>query len=210
MNYIENIYICLAAPLLIAILCMRGNRRRAVVFLLAGMSACLLSSYVSTFLSALLGAATSIASVEISPMVEECIKLVPVLFYLLVFEPKRRNVSEAVLMVAIGFATFENVCYLLTNEIDNILYLLIRGFGTGAAHVICGVIIAIGLLYIWDRAWLRAAGTFGLLCVAMNYHAIYNLLVSQSGVAAIIGYLIPIITTLIWVIFGKRQVRDNT
>ena len=44
MNYIENTYICLAAPLLLAILCLSGNARRALIFLLSGMSACLFSA----------------------------------------------------------------------------------------------------------------------------------------------------------------------
>ena len=47
MNYIENIYICLAAPLLIVVLCLRGQGKRSILFVLGGMTACLLSS--STF-----------------------------------------------------------------------------------------------------------------------------------------------------------------
>ena len=49
MNYIENVYICLIAPLLIAILCFGGRERRNLLFLLGGMTVCLLSSYISTF-----------------------------------------------------------------------------------------------------------------------------------------------------------------
>ncbi len=46
----------------------------------------------------------------------------------------------APLLVAIGFATFENACYLTQNGSANLWLLLIRGFGTGAMHVLCGVI----------------------------------------------------------------------
>ena len=55
MNSIENTYICLAAPLLLAILCLRGHWRRALSFLLAGMTSCLLSAYVSSFAASDLG-----------------------------------------------------------------------------------------------------------------------------------------------------------
>jgi hypothetical protein len=49
------------------------------------------------------------------------------------------------------------------------------------------MIVAFGLLYLWDRIWLRIAGTVGLLAVAITYHGIYNILVSQPGAAALIG-----------------------
>ena len=52
--YIENIYICLAAPLLVSILYMRGRKRAPMLFLLIGMTVCLLSSYISTFAAAVL------------------------------------------------------------------------------------------------------------------------------------------------------------
>ena len=190
MNYIENIFICLAAPLLIAVLCLDGVRRRLVISLLAGMTACLLSSYISTFIAVVLQADRLAASLEIAPMVEEVMKLFPLLFYLLVFEPRIEDASGSMMMIAVGFATFENVCYLTTNGAAQAFHLLIRGFGTGAMHVVCGALVSLGLFYLWDLAWLRAAGTVGLLGLAITYHGVYNILVSQTGIAAGIGYLI--------------------
>jgi RsiW-degrading membrane proteinase PrsW (M82 family) len=133
-------------------------------------------------------------------------KFLPLLFYLLVYEPKKRLLSDAALFVAIGFATFENVCYLTQNGAAKILQLLIRGFGTGAMHVVCGVIVAFGLVYLWDRIWIRIAGTIGLLAVAMTYHGIYNILVSQSGAPALIGYLIPMLTIILFLVLRKEPV----
>ena len=194
MNYIENIFICLAAPLLIAVLCLNGSRRKMVLFLLTGMTSCLLSSYISTFIAMALAADQLSASLEIAPMVEEIMKLFPLLFYLMVFEPRIEEASGSMLMIAVGFATFENVCYLTTNGAANVLHLLIRGFGTGAMHVVCGALVSFGLFYLWDRLWLRAAGTIGLLSLAITFHGVYNILVSQSDPAAWIGYLIPLLT----------------
>ena len=203
MNYIENIFVCLAAPLLIALICTQGKGKRMMFFLLSGMAACLLSSYISTFIAAAQGVELLTASLEISPLVEETMKLFPILFYLLIFEPHKRDIADSCLMTAIGFATFENVCYLLQNGADRILYLLIRGFGTGAMHVVCAFIMAAGILRLWDRVWLRAAGTLALLAVAITYHGVYNILVSQTGTLALIGYLIPLFTTVITLIFRK-------
>ncbi|MBQ6508978.1 MAG: PrsW family intramembrane metalloprotease [Flexilinea sp.] len=194
MNYIENIFICLTAPLLIAVLCLKGGRRRMIISLLAGMTACLLSSYISTFIAVVMKADRLSASLEIAPMVEEIMKLFPLLFYLLVFEPRIEDASGSLLMISVGFATFENVCYLTTNGAAQVFHLLIRGFGTGAMHVVCGALVSLGLFYLWDQLWLRTAGTIGLLGLAITYHGIYNILVSQTGIAAWIGYLIPLLT----------------
>ena len=208
MNYIENVFVCLAAPLPVAVLCMRGRGRRMVLFLLGGMTVCLLSSYISTFLAAVQGADLTSASLEIAPLVEELMKLIPVLFYIVVFEAGREEAFDSILMTAIGFATFENACYLTQNGAERLSHLLIRGFGTGAMHVVCGGIIAIGLFRIWNRAWLRAVGTVALAALAISYHGIYNILVFQSGAVAVTGCLIPLFTALLGLIFSKKLYPD--
>jgi RsiW-degrading membrane proteinase PrsW (M82 family) len=209
MNYIENVYICLSAPLLIAVLCFGGRERRNLLFLLAGMTACLLSSYISTFLAVVQGANLQTAAMEIAPLVEECMKLFPILLWLLIFEPEKKSVPGCVLMLALGFATFENVCFLTQNGAASFLHLLIRGFGTGAMHVVCGFLIAVGFLYLWDRTWLRLAGTVGLIAIAITYHGIYNILVSQTGTAAMIGYLIPLLTVVVVLLLRGKPRRTD-
>ena len=210
MTYIENIYVCLAAPLLVAALCLRSRRRTSLLFLLAGMTACLLSSYISTFLAAAHGVDALVASLEIAPAVEEGMKLLPTLFYLLVFEPDRKDASNEALMTAVGFATLENVCYLTGSGAARTLYLLVRGFGTGAMHVVCAAMVAAGLKYFWDRLSLRLAGTLGLLGLAVTYHAIYNLLVSQTGAAMLLGCLLPVLTAaLAAALGGVRHFRNE-
>ena len=206
MNYIENIYVCLAAPLLIAALCVRGNGRKMMLFLLGGMTVCLLASYINTFFAALVGIDAFTASVEIAPMTEEIMKFLPILFYLLVFEPEKRELPSGILMTAVGFATFENACYLTGNGAADVIHLLIRGFGTGSMHVVCGFLVAIGIIYLWDRAWLQLAGTAGLLSVAITFHGIYNILVSQTGTAAMVGYLIPLITIIMTLVFRHKWI----
>lgn len=71
-----------------------------------------------------------------------------------------------------SFATFENVCYLTQNGAGQFVYLLIRGFGTGAMHIVCGSVYGRVLRPVWGSRPLRAACLFGLLCVAIIYHAI--------------------------------------
>ena len=196
MIYIENVFICIAAPLLVAMLCTEKRSRPVFVFMLVGMSMCLLSAYINTFIARLYGAGIVDAAVELAPVIEETMKLLPPLFFLLVFEPKRREAQSAIIFVAAGFATFENACYLIEHGASQLWFLLMRGFGTGAMHIVCGAIVGYGLLYVWKRPWLKAAGTFGLLCVAITYHAIFNLLLSVGVFAQTVGLLIPVLTVL--------------
>ena len=205
MNYIENIFICLAAPLLLAIPCLRREGRGSLIFVVTGMTSCLFSAYVSTFLAGVMGADLVTASNEISPAVEEIMKLLPILFLLLVFEPERKIVINGALMVAVGFATFENVCFLTSYGTSDLLHILIRGFGTGAMHVVCGMVIAVSLFHLWDKEWLRIMGGFALLCFVITFHALFNILVNQTGIVFWIGSLIPLTVMLLyWFILRKK------
>lgn len=51
MTYIENIFLCMVSPLLVAALCMGRRQLRFFLFCIAGMGVCLLSAYINTFLA---------------------------------------------------------------------------------------------------------------------------------------------------------------
>lgn len=191
MTYIENIFVCIAAPLLVAALCMGKKYLRFFLFAFGGMGVCLLSAYINTFFVVVCDATALQATAEIAPVVEEVMKLLPLLFYLLVFEPEPENIRPAILILVTGFATFENICYLVQNGAENLGFLLIRGFGTGAMHILCGAIIGYGLVYVWKRAWLKLAGTLGLLGVAVGLHGIYNLLIAYGSWVQYVAFLLP-------------------
>ncbi len=197
MTYIENIFLCITAPLLLATLCMGKQYYRVFFFCIAGMGACLLSAYINTFFAKLYHADFINATTQIAPVVEEIMKLLPLLFYLLIFEPKAKKIAMAVLIVATAFATFENICYLIENGAAQLSFILIRGFGTGAMHIVCGAIASYGLVFVWQHGWLRVAGTFGLLGAAIVFHAIYNLLIAHGGITQYIAYSLPVLTMII-------------
>lgn len=194
MTYIENVLICIAAPLFITMLCVGRKYRASFVFCFAGMLVCLLSAYLNTFFTIIYQAETMNAATQIAPVVEEIMKLLPLLFFLIVFEPDLQRFRLAAMLVAASFATFENICYLAENGAGQMLFLLIRGFGTGAMHVVCGSAYSEGLRFVWHDRLLRSVCIPGLLCVTIIYHAIYNLLVSVGGSVQVIGYCVPLFT----------------
>ena len=206
---IENVYICLAAPLFLAVLCLRGAGRRGLVFLISGMTACLLSAYISAYAAAALGADLLTASHEIAPAVEEIMKSLPMLFYLLVFEPNKKGALNGALFVAVGFATFENVCFLTNYGASELLRLVIRGFGTGAMHVVCGMAVSAGMFFLWDQPWLRTVGAFALLCFVITFHAVFNVFVNQTGAVFWIGSAIPLAAVFVSLLFFRGKIDLN-
>ena len=185
----------MVSPLLIAALCMGKKQLRFFLFCIAGMGVCLFSAYINTFFAAIYQSDELAAAVEIAPVTEEVMKLLPLLFYLLVFEPEPVRIKNAAITIAVSFATFENICYLT------------RGFGTGAMHVVCGVIVGAGLAYAWQRTWLKVAGTCGLLGVAITFHAIYNLLIAYGSTAQYIAYILPVLLMAVGkAVFGTKRV----
>ena len=115
MTYIENVFICISVPLLLSLLFVKGTQRRYTRFLCIGMGICMVSAYVNSFFMELYQVDGVTAAIEISPVCEECLKLVPLLFFILIFEPKPKEITPAAISIAVGFATFENVCYLSEN-----------------------------------------------------------------------------------------------
>ena len=190
---IENIFICLAAPFLLAALGTNTGNRKNYIFTVLGFVCCIISAYLNTFFSVLYGAQETSAVLEISPVIEETVKLIPLLFGLIVFELQPHEGDNIIFNIAVGFATFENICYLIQNGAGHFSFIFFRGFGTGAMHVLCGLIVGGGLTYAWQRTWLKIAGTCGLLGAAITLHAIYNLLIAYGGTAQYIAYVLPVL-----------------
>ena len=157
MTYIENIFVCIAAPLLVAAFCMGKKYYRFYFFAFAGMAACLLSAYINTFFARLYNADLINATTQIAPVVEEIIKLLPLLFYLLVFEPKAEKINAAVLIVPPA-SPFENICY-LTKTAQSSSPSCLCAFRNGRhAHRQRGN-VGYGLTYVWQHGWPKIAGT---------------------------------------------------
>ena len=75
-----------------------------------------------------------------------------------------------------------------------------------AMHVVCGMIVAVGLFFIWDRTWLRAVGSFALLGFVTTFHAIFNVFVNQTGAVFWIGSAFPLMLMLAYLLFLRRKV----
>ena len=204
MTYIENIFICISIPLILSLFFRSGKERRFTIFVITGMGICLLSAYVSSFFVGYYGANPVASVVEITPVCEEVIKVLPLLFYLEIFEPQPEGITSAALGIAVGFGTFENVCYLTENGAENFSVLLIRGISAGALHILCGIAVGYGIAYVFRKSWIALTGTVGIIGACIVFHGVYNLLISGDGAWKIAGYLFP--SVLILILFILKEI----
>ena len=202
MTYIENIFVCLAVPMLLSLLFTSGSPRRFTLFVVLGMATCLLSADVSSFFMGRHQCRAVTTAIEIAPVCEEILKLLPLLLYFLIFEPDSHKLTPAAIGIAVGFATFENVCYLTENGAGSFVFLLIRGMSAGALHLVCGILTGLALAYVFRRPWLTCTGTVGILGVCMVLHGIYNLLITADGFWQMVGYFFP--SAIIVTLFAAR------
>ena len=197
MIYAENILICVAVPFLISLLFVRGPVRRFTAFFLLGMAVCLLAAYIDGYIAAVGDLGENDTAVFISPMIEELMKFLPLLLYLYVFRPEGEQLSLAAVGIGVGFALFENSCYILTSGAGSLPYILIRGMAVGVMHIVSMLVLAFGLIVAIRLRAVSFSGIVGALALAMTYHGIYNLLVSEPGVTSLIGYALPLVTAIL-------------
>ena len=197
MIYSENVLVCMAVPLLLTLAFVKTNTRQFVLNFLLGMAACLLGAYVSGFVDAASGMGVEDTAIFISPVSEEIMKFLPLLFYFLMLDPEDDRLFHAAIGIGAGFASFENVCSMISSGTESLSFLLIRGMAVGVMHIVSVFALALGLVIAKRFRALRLASMAGALSLSMLFHGIYNLLVSQPGATSVIGYILPLVTSLI-------------
>lgn len=107
--------------------------------------------------------------------------------------------------IAVGFATFENVCYLTENGAADFYDILIRGVSAGSLHLLCGIALSCGIAYVFRKKWIMVTGTIGALGACVVFHGIYNILITAKGRWNLIGYLFPIFLIFALLVVKKSQ-----
>jgi len=217
MIYLENIFVCLAIPLIIAACLLKGETRRFTVFFTLGLLACLLSAYINSFIAAVVAdngyvsLTITQAMAQITPICEEIMKALPIFFFVAAHRHRRDSIVAASLAVGLGFATFENCFYIMEYGSSDFLFALTRGFTAGVVHASCAAILGYGLALTCRRGRLAVPCAFALLCATSTFHAIYNLLVAAEDAWRAVGYIMPVITAvavMIGMTNAKLKIKD--
>jgi RsiW-degrading membrane proteinase PrsW (M82 family) len=192
-NLVYILFICLVAPMMLMLLLLRKRSRLLVGYMIIGVCVSLFVSELNTILLNLLDGNTLYVTTTITPISEEIVKAIPVLFYAIAFSDNRDRVMPIAFATGIGFGMFENMVILVQNiEGVSIRWAIIRGFSTALMHAICTAVIGFGICFIRKKRKLFYCGTFSLLTLACIYHGIFNMLVQSDY--KYFGFVLPAVT----------------
>ena len=204
-DMIYILFISIFVPIMLMANLIEKKARLPIVFVLVGIFISLFAAEVNGVLRIALPMSEYELTIIVTPMTEEILKALPILFYALFISDKAEALFTASMATGIGFAVLENAYYLLNAEHWNILDGVLRAFGTGLMHGMCTLLVGAGITFVKKKRKIFWAGTFALLSTAIIYHGIYNMLVQSRY--EVIGHLLPISTYIpffIWRLKKKR------
>lgn len=204
-DMIYILFVSVFVPILLMANLIEKKARLPIVFVLAGIFISVFAAELNGVLRQMLPLNNYELTIIVTPMTEEVLKALPVLFYALVISDKQERLFTASMATGIGFAVLENAYYLLTSRHWNVLDAVARAFGTGLMHGMCTLLVGVGITFVKKKRKIFWVGTFALLSTAITYHGIYNMLVQSKY--EIFGYLLPISTyipSLIWRLRKKK------
>ena len=204
-SIIYILFVAISIPILFMTILVEKKARFPLIFVLVGIFVSVFASEVNGLLSKVLSMDKYSITVTVTPVIEELLKAMPVLYYALVISDKKEKLFTASMATGIGFAVLENAFYLLQNPNFSMLSAVIRAFGAGLMHGMCTLLVGVGISFVKKKRKLFAVGTFGLLSTAIFYHGIYNILIQSE--LSIIGALLPIATYIpffVWRIKYKK------
>ena len=194
-------------PVFVTLVFVKGNARRLELNFIIGMFACLLGAYISGFFNAVSGMGVEDTAIFVSPVVEEAMKFLPLFFYFYMFEPDDDCIFLAAVGVGAGFASYENVCYMVSSGAESLSFLLIRGLAVGVMHIVSVYASVFGLVIARKLKAMRISSIVGAISLSMLFHGTYNLLVSAPGVTSYIGFAVPLLTALA-MLFAMRRIKQ--
>ena len=201
-NIIYILFVSIFVPIMLMALLVEKRARLPILFMLFGIFVSVFASEVNGLLSQTLSMDMYSITVIVTPVTEEILKALPILYYAMVISDKREKLFTASMATGVGFAILENAFYLLNYPNFSMLSAIIRAFGAGLMHGMCTLLVGVGISFVKKKSKLFAVGTFGLLSTAIVYHGIYNILIQSEY--SIVGALLPIATYIPFLIWRLR------
>jgi len=208
MIYDESIFISVAIPLAIILIFMKDHFRHFVGAILIGMTIALLSSYIIRLVNIVSDFGETANNVYISPIVEEWMKILPLLLFLILFKPESKLFMLTSIALGAGFAVFDNCCYVLHSEGENLLLIIIRSLSSGVMHTVSILALSLWLVILRQRKMLTVPTVLGAVALPTAFHALFNLLMSRRGVSSVFGYILPVVTAVFLIYVFRRMIAD--
>ena len=200
-NIIYILFICILVPMLLMLPLVTGRSRLLFGYMLIGVFACLFAAGVNGYVRNNVGNDLYYITTNLTPVTEEIIKALPILYYAFVFDAEKSKLIPLAFAVGVGFAVLENMIILTQNiESVSVVWAVIRGFCIRFDARNLYSFVGYGISFIKTRKKLFVSGTFALLSLAITYHSVFNTLV-QSETYKYLGFVLPISTYIPFIVF---------
>ena len=197
-----KMFICLITSLSLMLLIFRKESRKFLLFLLFGLTSCLLAGFINDYVIDLINIERYSATINITPIIEEFLKAIPIVLFTFIYKPTKENLLECSITVGIGFSLLENFCLMYLTDVS-LLFAFVRGIGTGLMHGVCTLMVGYALSYVLENKEVFVLGTFASITVSIIYHSTYNILIQSSY--PMLGILMPILTYIPLIIILKNK-----
>ena len=206
-NLIYILFVAIFVPILLMTCLVEKKARHPLVFVLIGIFLSVFASEINAYLRNVLPMTPFEVTIIVTPISEEILKALPILFFASILLPKKEAVFTASIAIGIGFAVLENAFYMLNDASFNMIDAIVRAFGAGLMHGMCTLLVGVGILFVKKKQKLFVVGTFAMLSTAITYHGIFNMLVQSDY--RLIGYLLPIATYIPFMVWRIKKVRQK-
>ena len=176
------LFLCIAMPMVPVLFVLPDRKSRLFLgYMLVGVCICLIAGQINTILLSLFDGERLFVTTNITPISEEILKALPVLYFAVLFSDDRNTLVSIAFALGIGFAILENAV-ILVNSLSSvtIAWAFARGMGAALMHGICTSFVGMGMSYVKKRRKFFFCGTFALLITAIIYHGIFNTLVQSD------------------------------
>ena len=200
-----SLFACLTIPIAMSLFILKGKSKTLIICMLSGIFMCLFAGQINGLVAQTSGLNQMMLTISVTPIVEELVKIIPILLLAFVIKVDKQLLLESALMVGLGFATMENVYILMTNaNVISFFWAFSRGLGSAMLHSATSVIVAYGISLCTLRKKTFITGTYAILLSAMVLHGIYNMLV-QNSVYMYFGILLPSFVFVILALIAKKN-----
>lgn len=182
----------------------KGRARATLGFLLAGIFMCLFAGEINGLILSRTALSMRFLTVNVTPIVEEILKAIPVIYVAFLLRPDRQFLLECSIAVGVGFATMENTCLLFDSaSLLSAATIIARGLGAGMMHGISTLAVGFSMTVASSDRKLSYTGTVAALSAAIIYHSIYNIMVQSEH--PVLGILLPAVTYIPLVIAMSKK-----
>lgn len=203
----ESSSLILAALLIIPVgmmmFLLERRMRTVVLFFIFGVFMAFYASEIDGFILSVTDISKELATENVAPITEEVLKSLPIIIYAFLFHPGKQRLISTAVAVGVGFSLFENVFFFLEARNVNLLWALMRGFGSGMMHALCTLAIGYVMSEVVKNRVMFFSGSLAALSISVIYHSIFNLIVQSEY--SFIGFLLPILTYIPFLIFLKSR-----